>query len=665
MPLVFGFCFILGFVNLRFSVIFLAGYCRIFYFSVFKFLHQNGSLMKQLFRKKSIEQILSDVQQGFGEGEHGGGLSKELGLLDLTSLGIAAIIGAGIFATIGKASYNGGPAVSLLFIFVAVACIFSALCYAQFASLIPVSGSAYTYSYATFGELVAWIIGWALILEYSVGNIVVAISWSGYFTGFLQGFGIDFPAYLSTNYGGAKEAFEQVSKDLAQGVPLDKISSSLREGYLAWKNAPEMGGLKIILDLPAFLSVVLVSVLAYIGIKESKTASNIMVAVKVIVVILVVLVGMFYVSPKNWSPFAPNGVEGVLQGIAAIFFSYIGFDAISTTAEECKNPQRDLPKAMILSVVISTILYVSLTLVLTGVMNYTQLNSEDPLADMFHFLKMDFLSGIVAVSAVFAMTSVLLVFQLGQPRIWMTMSRDGLMPPVFAKIHPRFHTPSFATIIAGLLVALPTPFINIDFVVDLTSIGTLFAFVLVCGGVLILQNTAKGREQIEKARFKVPYFNAKFIMPVLFVVGFALAWFWNTEPMKDFFTFSNTFRIETLQKELTAKQTELAQNETNEIKMAITTLQETLKAEQEKTALKLFFERLPLWIFLVVSLVMSWLSWQKNLSLIPVLGLLVNFYLMSEIGIANWIGFVVWLALGLIFYFNYGYKKSHLSQNRN
>ncbi|MDW8296637.1 MAG: amino acid permease [Raineya sp.] len=619
--------------------------------------------MKQLFRKKNVEQILADVQQGFGEGEHGTGLSKELKLFDLTSLGIAAIIGAGIFATIGKASYNGGPAVSLLFIFVAVACIFSAFCYAQFASLIPVSGSAYTYSYATFGELIAWIIGWALILEYSVGNIVVAISWSGYFTGFLQGFGIDFPAYLSTNYAGAQEAFEQVSKDLAQGVPLDKISSSLREGYLAWQNAPEIAGVKIILDLPAFLSVVLVSVLAYIGIKESKTASNIMVAVKVMVVILVILVGMFYVNPKNWSPFAPNGIEGVLQGIAAIFFSYIGFDAISTTAEECKNPQRDLPRAMILSVVISTILYVGLTLVLTGVMNYTQLNSEDPLADMFHFLKMDFLSGIVAVSAVFAMTSVLLVFQLGQPRIWMTMSRDGLIPPIFAKIHPRFHTPSFATIVAGLLVALPTPFINIDFVVDLTSIGTLFAFVLVCGGVLILQNSSKGREQITQARFQVPYFNAKFIVPILFVAGFALAWVWNKDSMTDFFTFSNAFRIETLQKELATKQAELTQHATNEMKMAITTLRETLKAEQEKTALKLFFERLPLWIFFAMCIAMSWLSWKKNLSLIPVLGLLVNFYLMSEIGIANWIGFVVWLAIGLLFYFNYGYKKSRLAQN--
>lgn len=620
--------------------------------------------MKNLFRKKSIEQILADVQAGLGEGEHNTGLSKELKLLDLTSLGIAAIIGAGIFATIGKAAYNGGPAVSLLFVFVAIACIFSALCYAQFASLIPVSGSAYTYSYATFGELIAWIIGWALILEYSVGNIVVAISWSGYFTGFLQGFGIEFPAYLSTNYSGAKEAFEQVSKDLAQGVPLEQISAGLQEGYLAWKNAPSIAGIKIILDVPAFLSVVFVSVLAYIGIKESKTASNIMVAVKVSVVVLVILIGMFYVNPKNWSPFAPNGIEGVLQGIAAIFFSYIGFDAISTTAEECKNPQRDLPRAMILSVLFSTILYVALTLVLTGVMHYTQLNSEDPLANMFHFLKMDFLSGVVAVSAVFAMTSVLLVFQLGQPRIWMTMSRDGLMPPIFAKIHPRFHTPSFATVVAGAFVALPTPFIDIDFVVDLTSIGTLFAFVLVCGGVLVLQNSSKGQEQIAKSRFQVPYLNAKFVMPILLVLGIAGAWQWNKEPVSDFFTFSNSYRILSLQKELSNKQAELVHNPTNELKMSITTLQHTLQAEQSKTHLQLFFERLPMWTFLLICLIMTWLSWQKELSLIPVLGLIVNFYLMSEIGIANWMGFLVWLILGLVFYFSYGYRKSRLAQKQ-
>ncbi len=618
--------------------------------------------MKQLFRKKSIDRILADASQGFSEGEHNSGLSKSLGLWDLTSLGIAAIVGAGIFATIGEASYNGGPAVSILFVFVAIACIFSALCYAQFASIIPVSGSAYTYSYATFGELVAWIIGWALILEYSVGNIVVAISWSGYFTGFLSGFGIEFPQYLSTNYTGAKEAFEEGSKILATGVPLEKLSSSIKEGYLAWQNAPEIAGIKLIADVPAFLSVFLVSFLAFIGIKESKNASNFMVGVKILVILTVIAVGAFYINPSNWSPFAPNGARGVLQGIAAIFFSYIGFDAVSTTAEECKNPQKDLPKAMILSVIISTALYVAVTLVLTGVMNYTQLKSDDPLADMFKFIQMDFLSGIVAASAIFAMTSVLLVFQLGQPRIWMTISRDGLLPKAFAKIHPKYQTPSYSTVVAGLIVALPTPFIDSNFVLDLTSIGTLFAFVLVCGGVLILQNSESGKRQIEAARFKVPYFNAKWIMPALLVFTLALSIQFNGEGIKDFFTFSNQNYIVSLEAKLQEQESQLAKAPTEELKISVTKLKDEIKSEKEMNFFQLLFQRLPLWIFVFVSLTMTWLSFQKNLSLIPVLGLIVNFYLMSEIGISNWIGFLIWLAIGLVIYFNYGYKHSKLRQ---
>jgi len=621
--------------------------------------------VKQLFRKKSIDRILADASQGFSESEHSNSLAKSLGLWDLTSLGIAAIIGAGIFATIGEASYNGGAAVSLLFIFVAIACIFSALCYAQFASIIPVSGSAYTYSYATFGELVAWIIGWALILEYSVGNIVVAISWSGYFTGFLSGFGIEFPPYLSTNYTGAKEAFEEGSKILATGVPFEKLSSSVKEGYLAWKNAPELAGIKIIADVPAFLSVFFVSFLAYIGIKESKNVSNFLVAVKILIILTVIAVGAFYINPANWSPFAPNGIRGVLQGIAAIFFSYIGFDAVSTTAEECKNPQKDLPKAMILSVIVSTALYVAVTLTLTGVMNYTQLKSDDPLADMFKFIQMDFLSGIVAASAIFAMTSVLLVFQLGQPRIWMTISRDGLLPKAFAKIHPKFKTPSFSTIVAGLFVALPAPFIDSTFVLDLTSIGTLFAFVLVCGGVLILQNTEAGKRQIAAARFKVPYFNAKWIMPALFVLVFIVTIILNGAEVKDFFTFSNQNFIEKLEAKLKTQEADLEKNPTEELKIAVAKLKDEIAAAKETNALQLFFQRLPMWFFVIVCMLMTWLSFRKNLSLIPVLGLIVNFYLMSEIGISNWIGFLVWLAIGLLIYFNYGYKNSKLRKENS
>ncbi|MFN3316841.1 MAG: APC family permease, partial [Raineya sp.] len=371
-------------------------------------------------------------------------------------------------------------------------------------------------------------------------------------------------------------------------------------------------GVKLIADVPAFLSVFLVSFLAYIGIKESKNASNFMVGVKILVILTVIAVGAFYINPSNWSPFAPNGVRGVLQGIAAIFFSYIGFDAVSTTAEECKNPQKDLPKAMILSVIISTALYVTVTLVLTGVMNYTQLKSDDPLADMFKFIQMDFLSGIVAASAIFAMTSVLLVFQLGQPRIWMTISRDGLLPKAFAKIHPKYQTPSYSTVVAGLIVALPTPFIDSNFVLDLTSIGTLFAFVLVCGGVLILQNSESGKRQIEAARFKVPYFNAKWIMPALLVFTLVLSLQFNSEGIKDFFTFSNQNYIVALEAKLQEQESQLAKATTEELKISVTKLKDEIQTEKQMNGFELFFQRLPIWFFVFVSLTMTWLSFKKN-----------------------------------------------------
>ncbi|HEY0743476.1 MAG TPA: amino acid permease, partial [Chryseosolibacter sp.] len=352
-------------------------------------------MSKSLFRKKSVENILKDARSGDGDGLHGG-LKKVLGVRDLTSLGIAAIIGAGIFSTIGRASFNGGPAVALLFVFTAIACIFTALSYAQFASTVPVSGSAYTYAYVSFGEVFAWIIGWALILEYAVSNMVVAISWSEYFTSMLAGFGLSLPGWMTVDPGSASDA----------------VAAS----------APSIGGLKLILDLPAGLITVLITALVYIGIKESRNASNVLVALKLGVILLVIVGGAFYVKPENWSPFAPNGVSGVLSSVAAVFFAFIGFDSISTTAEECKNPQRDLPRAMLWCLAICTILYVLIALVLTGMVNYKELMVDDPLAYVFQKVGFDFMAGVISVSAVVAITSALLVYQLGQPRIWMTMS---------------------------------------------------------------------------------------------------------------------------------------------------------------------------------------------------------------------------------------------------
>ncbi|MDE3212469.1 MAG: amino acid permease, partial [Bacteroidota bacterium] len=469
-----------------------------------------------LFRKKSITAILADAAEGLSDATHSAsGLKKELGVRDLTAMGIAAVVGAGIFSTIGNASYQGGPGVSLLFVLTAVCCGFSALCYAEFASRIPVSGSAYTYAYASFGELIAWIIGWDLLMEYAIGNIAVAISWSQYFVNLLEGLHIHVPAYLQTDYLSASRAFHEAGAEMAKGTAFAKLPESLQNGFTAWTSAPHLGGIKFIADLPALGIVILITWLVYVGIQETRKATNMMVGLKLLVIFAVIAIGFFYVTPANWSPFLPNGFGGMMKGVSAVFFAYIGFDAISTTAEECKNPQRDLPKGMIYSLIICTILYILIALVLTGMVSYKQLQVGDPLAFVFKKVGLNELSYIISFSAVIATASVLLVFQMGQPRIWMSMSRDGLLPKVFSRIHPKFKTPSFSTVVTGFVVALPALFMNLTEVTDLTSIGTLFAFVLVCGGVLLLPE----REAGETApKFKIPYIDSRYIVPVLFLV---------------------------------------------------------------------------------------------------------------------------------------------------
>jgi basic amino acid/polyamine antiporter, APA family len=573
---------------------------------------------KNLFRKKDVNAMLADLQAGPEEG-HGISLVKNLTLRDLTALGIAAVIGAGIFSTIGNASAAGGPGVSLLFVFTAVACAFSALCYAQFASTLPVAGSAYTYAYTSFGELIAWIIGWDLLMEYAIGNIAVAISWSDYFTSLLAGVGLHIPAYLTMDFLSASRGFADAQAQLAAGTALTSLSPNLQAAYEAWNNAPRLGSLHLVADLPALLIVVLITYLVYIGIKESKTTANLLVLLKVLVILMVIGVGLFYVQPANWSPFAPNGVSGILKGVSAVFFAYIGFDAISTTAEECRNPQRDLPKAMIYSLVICTVLYVLVALVLTGMVPYTELAVGDPLAYVFGRIGLDFLSGVIAVSAVVAMASVLLVFQLGQPRIWMTMSRDGLLPKVFSRLHPVYKTPSFATVVTGFVVAVPALFMNLTEVTDLTSIGTLFAFVLVCGGVLVADHS--GQHQ-GRSGFKVPYYNGKYLVPALMLALVAGLFAFNAEGLSSFFSLDNG-------------------------------------TEQGWDAFK---HKIPLIGFIVFCVVISLLSFTRNLSLIPVLGLITNLYLMTELGITNWSRFLAWLALGLLVYFFYGYRNSKLNR---
>jgi amino acid transporter len=547
--------------------------------------------MNQLFRKKSIPVILKEAEERLTDGHgHHEGLKKVLGVRDLTFFGIAAVIGAGIFSGIGNAASNGGPGVVFLYLFTAVACGFAALCYAEFASTVPVSGSAYTYSYVAFGEIIAWIIGWDLLMEYAIGNIAVAISWSDYFTRLLHSAGLHIPDWLTMDYMTAKA-----------GASAEAIS--------AWTNAPQLFGLRTVMDLPALLIVALITYVVFIGIKESRSISNLMVMLKLAVIFFVIVLGAFYINPDNWSPFSPNGFSGIMKGVSAVFFAYIGFDAISTTAEECKDPQRDMPKGMIYSLIICTVLYVVLALVLTGMVKYSELGkSGDPLSMVFDAHGLKFISGIVAVSAIVATASVLLVFQLGQPRIWMSMSRDGLLPKIFSRIHPKYKTPSFSTILTGFVVAVPALFLNLNEVLSLTSIGTLFAFVLVCGGVLVLQN----KKDRPESKFKVPYINGQFIFPLMLIAAVIL--------ISVYFPTHFTTDIWTK-------------------------------------------ETWPMVVFWLIALSVAIMSFIKKWSLLPILGMVSCFYLMAQETHTVWMRFLIWLVIGLCIYFTYGYQNSRLAKN--
>lgn len=589
-----------------------------------------------LFTTKSISRIEADASAGVTDA-HGtpttGGMRRTLGQLDLTMMGIAAIIGAGIFAMVGKASFNGGPAVIFLFVFTAFACAFSALCYAEFASRIPIAGSAYTYSYASLGEIVAWIIGWDLIVEYAIGNIAVAISWSDYFTGMLSGFGIIVPAHFTMDFVTARDGFKAVTDAIAGGATFDTIRAGCEaavagvncyqvEAYNAWLSAPRLGDWPIVMDIPALMIVVSITSLVFIGIRESKMAGNVMTVLKVAVILLVIVLGAFYVQPDNWSPFAPNGVTGVMMGVSAVFFAYIGFDALSTTAEECKNPKRDLPRAMIYSLIICTVLYCLLALVLTGMVSYTKLNVGDPLAFVFgpEGANLPWIAGIIAISAVIALATVFLVFQIGQPRLWMAMSRDGLLPKKFSAIHPKFRTPWIATIVTGFVVAIPALFMNLTEVTDLAAIGTLFAFAIVCAGVLV-----KDKEFGRENRY-VPYINAGYVIPVVMAGVLGLLYYFNPSFVGDFLS---------------------------------------VEVEEGMTYTGALVEKMPMVFFILLAVLMTILSVVKRLTLIPVLGLLLCTYLMTELGVSNWTRFLVWMLIGMAIYFGYGYVHSNLAQEAN
>jgi amino acid transporter len=451
--------------------------------------------------------------------------------------------------------------------------------------------------------------------------------------------------------------------------------------YTAYTTSPTIGSLHFIADLPALLIIVIITALVYRGMKESRNASNLMVVVKLCIILLVIAVGIFHIDTNNWHPFAPKGVGGILKGVSAVFFAYIGFDAISTTAEECKDPQRDLPRGMMWAIIICTVLYIIIALVLTGMVSYSTLNVGDPLAFVFDKLHLQWMSGIIGVSAVIAMASVLLVFQMGQPRIWMSMSRDGLLPKRFSRVHPKFQTPSYATIVTGFVVAVPALFLNLTMVTDLCSIGTLFAFVLVCAGVLVLQN----KPNISRGKFKTPYVNSKYIFPLLIVVGMVFAFTKFKQETMDFVFNEKQIKaptefITTIGEDGTKKvynyllEKNIAQDQSTDLEELMSKYYEKESqykaimdslpvAENQKyeSGFSLFKHKIPMWIFLFSLLGLMVWSWKQNLSLIPLLGLICCLYMMSQLSIWNWIYFTCWLLIGLIIYFGFSHKNSKLN----
>ena len=450
--------------------------------------------MSRLFARKPISELLTD-----GDASHG--LKRALGAGDLVMLSIGAVIGAGIFSSIGTAAageilpsgevvrYGAGPALVLSFVLLGAVCGLAALCYADLAAMIPQAGSAYAYSYATLGELVAWIIGWDLILEYAVGNIAVAIAWSGYLSSLLGSFGLELPAHLTHGYRTA-------------------LLSSDPAVHALLQTAPRIAGVPLLLNLPAAVIVLAITALLYIGVQESARANNVMVVVKLLVLGLFVVIGVAHINPENYTPFAPNGWRGIHQGAAIVFFAYIGFDAISTAAEETRDPQRNMPRGILGGLAVCTLIYVIVGAVATGLVPYTQLKAADPLSRALEVAGLAKASAVVAAGAVVSLTAVLLVFQYGQPRIFFAMARDGLLPAWAAKIHPRFRTPHVTTVLTGLFVAFFALFADENEIYDLTNIGTLAAFAIVCIGVLVLRI----RDPHRPRPFRVP-----FIWPVALI----------------------------------------------------------------------------------------------------------------------------------------------------
>jgi APA family basic amino acid/polyamine antiporter len=464
--------------------------------------------MANLWVRKSISLLKAEAAES-----HEHSLKRTLTATNLVMLGIGAVIGAGFFVLTGHAAAeNAGPAISLSFVLGGIACAFAGLCYAEMASTVPIAGSAYTYAYATMGEFIAWLIGWDLILEYMVGATTVAIGWSGYVTSFLHDWGINIPAQFSQSPG---TKMIEIPNELADKLhmrhgwsALSTVEELLTKNQIDFSSFPQVTS---ILNVPAMLIVVLVTALLVVGIQESARVNNVIVAIKVTIVVLFILFGLRLIDSANWGgPFIPAsdgpwwefkyGWSGIFRGAGLVFFAYIGFDAVSTAAQEARNPQRDMPIGIIGSLAICTILYCLAGFVMTGVVNYKQLNVPDPVAVAIDAMNLKWFSGFVKLGAIAGLSSVILVMLLSQPRIFYSMAKDGLLPKVVSKVHPRFRTPWITTIITGIIVMIAAATIPISVAGELTSIGTLFAFAVVSAGVVYLRKT---QPEVERP-FKTP-----------------------------------------------------------------------------------------------------------------------------------------------------------------
>ncbi|MEI8112189.1 MAG: amino acid permease [Bacteroidia bacterium] len=465
--------------------------------------------MSKLFITKPISQLLDESKSDQG-------LRRSLSAFNLTTLGIGAVIGAGIFVLTGQAAAQyAGPAIVISFMISGLACLFAGLCYAEFASMIPISGSAYTYAYATMGEFIAWIIGWDLILEYLFAASTVAVGWSGYVVSFLKDFGLVIPAQFTAAFGSLLVEIPQIGYKLAT----PELTKSLADSGIVIDSLPHLTG---VLNLPAMFIVATITMLLLIGIRESAKFNNVMVVIKVFVILLFIGIGFMFVNKANWHPFIPEntgvwghyGWSGILRGAAVIFFAYIGFDAVSTAAQESKNPQRDMPIGILGSLGISTLLYILVAIVLTGIVSYTFLNVADPIAVGVNAMGsgLFWLRPIIKIAAIAGLTSVILVMLMGQPRIFFSMAKDGLLPPVFAKIHHRFKTPYVSTLLTGFVAMVVAGILPINILGELVSIGTLLAFAIVCIGIIVMRVKKPNLER----SFKTPF------VPLVPILGAAI-----------------------------------------------------------------------------------------------------------------------------------------------